>query len=100
MSNYWLMRGAGLAILAGVASFNIAGTAFASGLPPIRCDANDKVNDSSSAWARKKMNAAGYQKVHGLKKGCDSYWHGEATMNGSPTHVSLSPQGVVLPEGD
>jgi hypothetical protein len=100
MSNYWLIRGAGLAILVGAASLNIAGTAFARELPAIRCEANDKIDGSTAAQARHKMNAAGYQKVHALKKGCDSFWHGQGSKDGSITHVSLSPQGLVLPEGD
>lgn len=100
MSNYWLIRGAGLAILAGAMSLSITETAFARGLPPIGCEANDKIDGSTAAEARHKMNLAGYQKVHGLKKGCDSFWHGEGSKDGSTTHVSLSPQGLVLPEGD
>jgi len=46
------------------------------------------------------MEAAGYQKVTELKKSCSNYWYGVAVKDGTTTHVSLSPQGVVRSEAD
>jgi hypothetical protein len=100
MIRYWLAGTAALAILSGVTPLQLVGAAYADDLPPIRCDASDKIDGSVAADAQKKMNAAGYQQVSGLKKGCDNFWHGMAIKDGVATHVSLSPQGLVQSEGD
>ena len=64
------------------------------------CEPGDKIDASTAAQARKKIEAAGYQKVGDLKKGCDNSWHGTAEKDGGRVHVVLNPQGLVLPEGD
>jgi Peptidase propeptide and YPEB domain len=64
------------------------------------CEPGDKIDASTAAQARKKIEAAGYRKVGDLKKGCDNSWHGTAEKDGSRIHVVLNPQGLVLPEGD
>ncbi len=64
------------------------------------CEPGDKINGTTAADARKKIEAAGYRKVGDLKKGCDNAWHGTAEKDGGRVHVVLNPQGLVLPEGD
>jgi hypothetical protein len=64
------------------------------------CEPGDKINGTTAAQARKKIEAAGYRKVGDLKKGCDNSWHGTAEKDGGRVHVVLNPQGLVLPEGD
>ena len=59
-----------------------------------------KIDGSTIADARKKIEQAGYKKVSGLRKGCDNSWHANAEKDGAATHVVLNPQGLVLPEGD
>jgi hypothetical protein len=64
------------------------------------CGPGEKIDGSTATDARKKMEAAGYKKVSGLKKGCDNSWHGRAEKDGNEVHVVLNPQGLVLLEGD
>lgn len=64
------------------------------------CEAGEKIDGSTVADARKKMEGAGYQKIRDLKKGCDNYWHAKAEKDGKPVFVVLSPQGEVLQESD
>jgi hypothetical protein len=35
-----------------------------------------------------------------LKKSCDNFWHGRASLNGMETNVLVTPDGRVRPEGD
>jgi hypothetical protein len=100
MTKYWLAGTAAVSILSGVMSLEVANTAYAADLPPILCGASDKIDGSIAADAQRRMNAAGYQQVSELKKGCDNFWHGVAVKEGVPTHVSLSPAGLVRSEGD
>jgi len=100
MIRHWLAAPAVVALLAGVVSLHYAGTARAGDPPPIGCEASDKIDGSTAADARKKMNAAGYQQVSELKKGCGNYWNGLAIKDGVWTHVSVSPQGTVQPAGE
>jgi hypothetical protein len=64
------------------------------------CDAGTKVDASTAETATKKLEAAEFRLIHGLKKGCDSFWHATATKNGIVSKVSLSPQGLVTIEAD
>jgi len=64
------------------------------------CAPGDRVDRSTAADARKKIEAAGYRSVSGLRKGCDNAWHGVAVRDGEPVHVVLNSEGEVLPEGD
>jgi len=78
--------------------------AGAPGIPAVRaagnCDPGDRIDGSTAAQAKQKIEAAGYAQVHDLRKGCDNFWHGEAIKDGTESHVALSPAGQVLPEGD
>lgn len=101
MSRHQQIIAAAFVSLAAVAILAPAQPASAgTSLPPIGCEESDKIDASKAADAKRKIEAAGFSKVHGLKKGCDSFWHGKATKEGVDTHVSLSPQGLVRPEGD
>lgn len=64
------------------------------------CAPGDKIDGSTAETARKKIEAGGYQKVTGLRKGCDNAWHGKAQKDGAEIRVVLSPQGQISPEGE
>jgi hypothetical protein len=90
-----------LAVTGILAAFPVAAVAQpAAGGGVGNCGPGEKIDGSTVADARKKMEAAGYRKVSGLKKGCDNSWHGTAEKDGNMVHVVLNPQGLVLPEGD
>lgn len=87
---------AAAAVLAAISPAPLAQTASRVG----NCEPGDKIDATTAAQARKKIEAAGYRKVGDLKKGCDNSWHGSAEKDGGRVHVVLNPQGLVLPEGD
>jgi hypothetical protein len=87
---------AAMAVLAAVSPAPSAQTAGKVG----GCEPGDKIDNTTAAQARKKIEAAGYRKVGDLKKGCDNSWHGIGEKDGDRVHVVLNPQGLVLPEGD
>ena len=62
--------------------------------------ARDRIDSSTAAAAKKKMESASFHQVRDLKKGCDNFWHGMAVKDGSESHVVLTPQGQVMREGD
>ena len=64
------------------------------------CAPGDRVDHSTADDARRKIEAAGYRRVSGLKKGCDNAWHAVAVKDGGPVRVVLNPEGKVLPDGD
>jgi hypothetical protein len=106
MSEFKNIVAAGL-IAGGIAGTGVVGAAVvAAGLdaafhPALAaCLPGAKIDKSTAAQARTKMEKAGYRQVHDLKKGCDNYWHGLATKDGKQTRVVVSPQGEVMPEGD
>jgi len=100
MIRHWLIGSAAFAMLSGATMLQSAGNALAADLPPIGCEASDKIDGSTAADAQKKLNAAGYTHVSELKKGCSNYWNGLAIKDGVSTHVSLSPQGQAHSMGD
>jgi hypothetical protein len=63
------------------------------------CEAGDKIDKTTVDDARKKIEAAGYRQVRQLAKGCDNFWHGTATKNGSMVYIVVSPKGDVMTEG-
>jgi len=80
--------------------------AAGSGQPIVRaaqaseCNASDGIDGSSADSAKKKMEAAGFNQIQNLRKGCDNFWHGSAAKNGAAVNIVLSPQGQVTIEGD
>jgi hypothetical protein len=66
------------------------------------CDPGTKIDGSTAADARKKIEKAGYRNVTDLRKGCDNAWHGKAEKEGQSVNVVLTPppEGLVLEEGE
>lgn len=64
------------------------------------CEPTDKIDGSTVETARQKIEKAGYRHVRALKKGCDNFWHGNAVKDGKAVNIVLSPQGLVMVEGD
>jgi hypothetical protein len=52
-------------------------------------------NSFTRSQARSQIEAKGYTKVAGLKKGDDGVWHGTATKDGASHDVSVDYQGNV-----
>jgi hypothetical protein len=64
------------------------------------CTEGEVIDNSTPEEARAKFEAAGYRDVVIRSKGCDNYWHATAIRDGMPVNVVLSPDGVVLTEGN
>lgn len=64
------------------------------------CHFGEVIDGSTADDARRKIEAAGFTDVHGLKKSCDNFWHGQAVLNGVAVNVALSPTGKVMLEGN
>jgi len=80
--------------------FAFATLLMAAGPAAAACSPNDRIDGSTAADARRQIEAAGYEQVRDLRKGCDNYWHGSARKDGAAVNVVLSPQGDVIIEGD
>jgi len=77
-----------------------AGTAAAQDAPQAGCVMGEKIDGSTADGVRKKLEAAGYQDVRALKKGCDNVWHASARKDGTNVNVILAPDGQIFPDGD
>lgn len=64
------------------------------------CHYGEVVDGTTADDAKRRIEAAGYTQVTNLKKSCDNFWHGRATLNGVETNVLVTPDGRVRPEGD
>ncbi|MBL9033756.1 MAG: hypothetical protein JNN33_03275 [Rhodospirillaceae bacterium] len=64
------------------------------------CHYGEVVDGTTADDAKRRIEAAGYSHVINLKKSCDNFWHGRATLNGVETNVLVTPDGRVRPEGD
>lgn len=64
------------------------------------CTEGEVIDSSTPDEARAKIEAAGYREVVIKSKGCDNFWHATAVRDGRPVNVVLSPDGLVLTEGD
>jgi hypothetical protein len=62
------------------------------------CGPNDKMDGTTADYAKQKIEAAGFQQVRHLTKGCDNYWHGVAKKDGLDVYVVLTPKGEVMIE--
>jgi len=62
------------------------------------CSPNDRIDGTTADQAKRQIEAAGYEQVGDLKKGCDNYWHGRAMQDGAPVNVVLFPDGQVWKE--
>src|SRR5512147_1343766 len=64
------------------------------------CHFGEVVDGSTADDARARIEAAGFTDVHGLKKSCDNFWHGQARLSGQLVNVVLTPTGKVILEGN
>ena len=91
-----------LATLIAAAAFAtpaLAQNATVSPQPGNNCAASDKIDGSTAAQAKQKLEAAGYTDVTGLNKGCDNVWHAQARGNGgAAVNVMVAPDGSVNQE--
>ena len=62
------------------------------------CQFGERIDDSTATEARRRIEAAGFANVQGLRKGCDNVWHATATANGYGVNVALTPDGQVFRE--
>jgi len=69
-------------------------------VPGPGCHFGEVIDGSTADDARRKIEAAGFTDVHALKKSCDNFWHGKATLTGRPVNVVLSPSGTAMLESD
>lgn len=64
------------------------------------CQFGERLDGSTAADARKRLEFAGFTNVRIGKKGCDNVWHATAARNGSIINVALTPQGQIFHESD
>ena len=64
------------------------------------CEAGEKIDGSTAAEAKAKIERAGFRQVRNLQKSCDNFWHGIAVKDGIESNVVLTPQGQVMREGN
>lgn len=77
-----------------------AQTGTAPQVPGPGCLYGEVIDGTTADDAKRHIEQAGYMNVTGLKKSCDNFWHGRATLNGVTTNVLVTPDGRVRPEGD
>lgn len=64
------------------------------------CHFGEVIDGSTADDARAKIEAAGFTDVRDLKKSCDNFWHGKATLGGRAVNVVLTPGGKVMLESN
>lgn len=64
------------------------------------CLPGEVLDDTTVADARTKIEAAGFEQVKDLRKGCDNFWHATAMKDGQAVRVVLTPDGKVIVEKD
>jgi hypothetical protein len=69
-------------------------------VPGPGCDFGEVIDDSTADDAHRTIEAAAFSDVPVLKKSCDNFWYGKATLAGRPVNVALSPSGEVMLESD
>lgn len=69
-------------------------------VPGPGCHFGEVIDGSTADDAQWRIEAAGFTDVHALKKSCDNFWHGKATLTGRAVNVVLSPSGKVMLESD
>jgi hypothetical protein len=85
------------AVLVGPAA---AQDASGPAIPGPGCHFGEVVDGSTADDARRKIEAAGFADVRELKKSCDNFWHGRATLGGRAVNVVLTPGGKVMLESN
>jgi hypothetical protein len=90
-----------MVLLLGMPNGTVQAQATATPLVPSPgCHFGEVIDGTTADDAMRHMQAAGYTNIHSLKKSCDNYWHGRASMNGVEGNVLVKPDGTVRPEGD
>jgi len=89
-----------IAVLVAAVAVAIAPDIGGFGSAQAACDPGDKIDGTTAADAKKRIEAQGYTQVKALRKGCDNFWHATAVKGGVAGRVVLSPQGQVTPEGE
>ena len=62
------------------------------------CEFGERLDGSTMADAKRRIEAVGLTGVRDLRKGCDNMWHAKANANGSEVNIAVSPDGQVLRE--
>jgi hypothetical protein len=96
------MPGWAVAIFCAVLAGGPAAAQDSSGpaIPGPGCHFGEVVDGSTADDARRKIEAAGFADVYDLKKSCDNFWHGRATLGGRAVNVVLTPGGKVMLESN
>jgi hypothetical protein len=50
---------------------------------------------ATAAGVAARLQAQGYSEIHGLRRGPDGKWVGQATRNGVPVTITAGPEGDV-----
>ncbi len=100
----WRIYMAGLAVALSCAVL-VGGPAAAqnaggAAIPGPGCYFGEVVDGSTADDARRKIEAAGFTDVRALKKSCDNFWHGKASLGGRAVNVVLTPGGKVMLESN
>nr|WP_298681997.1 hypothetical protein [uncultured Dongia sp.] len=64
------------------------------------CTNGEIIDGSTAEQAIAKFQAAGYSNVQIVEKGCDNFWHATGVKGGQGGNIVLSPDGMVMPEGN
>jgi hypothetical protein len=88
------------AALLGTAAMAQDTAAPSPSVPGPGCHFGELIDGSTADDARRKIEASGFTEVRDLKKSCDNFWHGKATLSGRPVNVVLSPTGKVMLESE
>ena len=64
------------------------------------CQFGERIDGSTAADAKKRLESAGFTNIRIGKKGCDNVWHATAVINGSGLNVALAPDGRIFRETD
>lgn len=64
------------------------------------CTNGEAIDGTTAEQAIAKFQAAGYTNVQILEKGCDNFWHATGVKGGQGGNIVLSPDGMVMPEGN
>lgn len=64
------------------------------------CTNGEIIDGSTAEQALAKFRANGYSDVKILEKGCDNFWHATGVKGGQAGNIVLSPDGMVMPEGN
>lgn len=76
------------------------GAAAPAALAQNNCQFGERLDGSTAADAKKRIESSGFTQVRIGKKGCDNVWHATAVMNGDSLNLALTPDGQIFRETD